>query len=108
MPKSPAFARIKKEVLAIVEVIPAGRLCTYQAIGASLQVQPRHVAYILTTLKEDEGENVPWHRVVAAGGKISAPKLFDEQVARLQTEGVQCAAGLVVEFDDLFVAPTAL
>jgi methylated-DNA-protein-cysteine methyltransferase related protein len=108
MPKSPAFARIKKEILAIVEAIPAGRISTYKAIGDALQVQPRHVAYILTTLSEIESEQLPWQRVVADGGKISAPKLFDEQVARLQTEGVRCEQGQVAEFEVLFIAPAEL
>jgi methylated-DNA-protein-cysteine methyltransferase related protein len=108
MPKSPAFARIKKEIIAIVEAVQTGNVTTYKAIGASLAVQPRHVAYILTTLNETESEQVPWQRVTGDGGKITAPKLYDEQLARLRSDGVDCENGVVVNFDERFIAPENL
>ncbi len=108
MAKSAAFARIKKEVLALVEAIPSGKVSTYKAIGESLDVMPRHVAYILTTLLEVESEQLPWHRVVGDGGKITAPKLFDEQVLRLNSENVICEKSCVLDFERYFVLPEKL
>ncbi len=108
MAKSAAFARIKKEVLAIVEAIPSGKVSTYKAIGESLDVMPRHVAYILTTLSEVESEQYPWHRVVSDGGKITAPKLFDEQILRLNSENILCKNGKISDFENHFVSPNYL
>jgi methylated-DNA-protein-cysteine methyltransferase related protein len=108
MAKSAAFARIKKEILVIVEAIPSGKVSTYKAIGESLDVMPRHVAYILTTLGEDESGQIPWHRVVSDGGQITAPKLFDEQILRLNAEAITCENGKIVNFEKHFVLPENL
>ncbi len=108
MAKSAAFARIKKEVLALVEAIPSGKVSTYKAISESLDVMPRHVAYILTTLSEVESEQIPYHRVVGNGGKITAPKLFDEQISRLNAEEIICEKGKVTNFEKYFVLPNDL
>lgn len=108
MAKSAAFARIKKEILAIVEAIPSGKVSTYKAGGESLEVMPRHITYILTTLSEDESEQIPWHRVVSDGGKITAPKLFDEQVSRLNVEEIICENGKILDFERYFVSPNNL
>jgi methylated-DNA-protein-cysteine methyltransferase-like protein len=71
---SPFFARIKADVLRIVAAIPQGRVATYAAIGAHLDVMPRHVAYILATLSDIEKATLPWHRVVAADGTTGVAK----------------------------------
>jgi methylated-DNA-protein-cysteine methyltransferase-like protein len=67
---SPFFARIKGDVLRIVAAIPHGRVVSFAEIGAHLDVMPRHVAYILATLSEIERATLPWHRVVAADGRL--------------------------------------
>ncbi len=108
MAKSAAFARIKKEILAIVEAIPNGKVTTYKAIGEALEVMPRHVAYILTTLAEDESEQIPWHRVVSDGGKITSPTLFDEQILLLNAENILCENGKILNFENHFVPPENL
>jgi methylated-DNA-protein-cysteine methyltransferase related protein len=74
MPKSPAFARIKDDVLQIVDAIPEGKLCTYRAMGKHLDVMPRHVAYILSQLKPEEKMIYPWHRVVSDDGSLGVVK----------------------------------
>lgn len=100
MPKSEAYARIKVEVLATVAQVPAGRVCTYAAIGRHLDVMARHVAYILATLTEEERSGLPWHRIIAASGLINRTKLGRgaEQRAKLEAEGVVLApSGKVVD-----------
>ncbi|MBY0339477.1 MAG: MGMT family protein, partial [Acetobacteraceae bacterium] len=83
MAKSPFFARIRRDVLAIVAAIPEGRLVTFAAIGAHLDVAPRHAAYILAMLDGPERDAVPWHRAVAADGVVDRPA----QRERLAAEG---------------------
>lgn len=74
MPTSPAFIRIKAQTLQIVAAIPASRVCTYRAIGAHLDVMPRHVAYILTMLDPVEKLEFPWFRVVGDDGALGTLK----------------------------------
>ena len=98
---SPFYARIKADVLAIVAAIPAGRIATFADIGAHLDVMPRHVAYILATLADIEKATLPWHRVVAADGRLGVPKSGADgapQRALLAAEGAAFdAAGRITD-----------
>jgi alkylated DNA nucleotide flippase Atl1 len=76
MPKSAAFIRIRNDVLAIVRAIPAGKLATCKAIGAHLDVMPRHVANILRMLSPQDTAVIPWHRVVSDTGPLA--RIFHE------------------------------
>lgn len=87
---SPFYARIKADVLAIVASIPTGRIATFADIGGHLDVMPRHVAYILAMLSDIEKATLPWHRVVAADGRLGVPKAGADgapQRALLEAEG---------------------
>jgi methylated-DNA-protein-cysteine methyltransferase related protein len=111
MPKSAAFARIKNQVLTITSSIPSGRICTYSSIGLHLDVMPRHVAYILTMLSPEEKDGIPWQRVVADGGAISAPKTAKaaEQIEYLATEGIEVnKAKKIIDFEAVFIAAADL
>ncbi|WP_169977273.1 MGMT family protein [Tautonia rosea] len=109
MPRSPAFMRIKNDVLAIVGSIPEGRVTTFAAIGRHLDVMARHVAYILATLTDDEQDAIPWYRVLADGGTISKTRFETrgrEQLDRLRAEGLRFGPRHKVEgFDRLFWSP---
>jgi len=62
-----------EQVYELVRRIPEGRVATYGQI-AGLAGFPRHarqVGYALAGLKGRESD-VPWHRVVNAGGRISS------------------------------------
>jgi methylated-DNA-protein-cysteine methyltransferase-like protein len=72
--KSPAFARIKADVLRIVAAIPPGRVATFRDIGAHLDAMPRHVAYILATLGHAEQAAIPWHRAIGGDLTLGTPK----------------------------------
>lgn len=74
MAGSPFFARIKRDVLAIAAAVPPGRVVTFEAVGAHLDVMPRHVAYILRMLSAAEKARLPWHRVVPADGRLQTVK----------------------------------
>jgi methylated-DNA-protein-cysteine methyltransferase related protein len=105
MAKSAAFSRIKSQVISISQSIPAGRVSTYRSIGEHLAVMPRHVAYILTMLTEAERIAVPWYRVVAEDGVISAPKRAKEQIEELSAEGILSSeAKSISNFNEVFIA----
>jgi methylated-DNA-protein-cysteine methyltransferase related protein len=95
MAGSTFYARIKGDVLAIVSAIPKGKVCTFSSIGEHLDVVPRHIAYILSTLEPLEKLQYPWHRVVGNDGNLGKPKSADtgeSQVVLLALDGI-----LVVE-----------
>ncbi|MEM9136836.1 MAG: MGMT family protein [Cyanobacteria bacterium P01_F01_bin.42] len=65
-------AAIYEEIYALVAQIPAGKVATYGQI-ARMWGRPNHarqVGYALFQLAPSQ--DVPWHRVVNAQGKISA------------------------------------
>ena len=103
MPKSPAFARIKDDVMRIVDAIPEGKMCTHRAIGEHLDVMPRHVAYILSQLKPEEKMIYPWHRVVSDGGSLGVVKHHAD--GKTQAEMLE-AEGLVVSKNSVQVSMT--
>ena len=71
--------------------IPAGQVTSYGELAAraGLGRAARWVGRTLSQLPDDT--TLPWHRVVAAGGRLSLPvgnPAGDEQRARLRSEGV--------------------
>ncbi|PTS85466.1 DNA base-flipping protein YbaZ [Pseudomonas sp. HMWF032] len=67
-------------------VVSYGQLATYAGLGRAA----RWVARTLSQLPE--GSTLPWHRVIAANGRISLPAGSPggtEQRIRLRDEGVQ-------------------
>jgi methylated-DNA-protein-cysteine methyltransferase-like protein len=85
-------------VLAVVRAIPRGRVSTYGVVAerAGLPRRARLVGRVLSGLPA--GSNLPWHRVVAAGGRIAFPagsRACSEQRARLADEGVTTLRGRV-------------
>jgi methylated-DNA-protein-cysteine methyltransferase-like protein len=71
--------------------LPEGKVCTYQSIGEHLDVMPRHVAYILSQLEDNEKFVYPWDRVVSADTSLGTPKTNPDgtsQAELLRAEGV--------------------
>jgi methylated-DNA-protein-cysteine methyltransferase-like protein len=71
--------------------VPPGHVVTYGQLGAlaGLARAARWVGRQLAQLPE--GSALPWHRVIAAGGRLSLPAgspSGDEQRARLRAEGM--------------------
>lgn len=74
--------------------IPPGRVVSYGQLAAmaGLGRAARWVGRVLAQLPDDS--RLPWHRVVAAGGRLSLPadsRAGQEQRARLRAEGLQVA-----------------
>ena len=103
--KSKAFARIRAEVIRLVGLIPEGKFTTYGSIAIHMNVMARHVAFVMSNLKEDSAK-VPWHRVVSADARIS-PNMPEasakKQRSRLKKEGMKInAAGYIQDADAHF------
>ena len=82
----------------VVCAIPRGQVSTYGAVAraAGLPGRARQAGFALRVAPEEL--NVPWHRVVGAGGRIVFPqasKSGSEQARRLRAEGVSVRAGRV-------------
>jgi methylated-DNA-protein-cysteine methyltransferase related protein len=82
----------------VVSQIPRGQVSTYGAVAraAGLPGRARQTGYALRMA--GDSMNLPWHRVVGAGGRIVFPaksREYREQAKRLREEGVQVKAGRV-------------
>ncbi len=82
----------------VVCAIPRGRVSTYGAVAAAagLPGRARLTGYALRMAPRRL--NLPWHRVVGAGGRIvfgrTSPQ-YREQAAKLRAEGVGLTDGRV-------------
>jgi methylated-DNA-protein-cysteine methyltransferase-like protein len=104
MSASPAFARLRADVLAVLHDVPRGRVTTYGTIAEYLGVSARQVARVMSSLSEGESEGVAWYRVVGAGGAIRTPG--QRQSDRLLRAGVVVNEKNVVEgFAGLLFTP---
>ena len=75
----------------LLSKIPQGRLATYGQLAkmAGYPGLARWVGRVLSQLPDDT--ELPWHRVVAASGRLSLPQNTrggDEQRQRLRLEGI--------------------
>jgi len=89
-PQTPAEIR-RTALYSTLMLVPEGSVVTYGQLAemAGLGRAARWVGRTLSQLPE--GTRLPWHRVLAAGGRISLPvgsPSGDEQRARLRAEGL--------------------
>ena len=82
----------------MVCTIPRGQVSTYGAVAraAGFPGRARQTGFALRVAPK--ALNLPWHRVVAAGGRIAFPKYsrgYHEQARRLRAEGVRVSEGRV-------------
>lgn len=83
-----------EEFREVVRRIPRGRVMTYGevATAAGHRGAARQVVWAL----QNCGPDIPWHRVVGAGGRILLPgEAALEQRLRLEAEGVVFTGGRV-------------
>ena len=82
-PPSPLFSKIRATILSI----PRGHVSSYGAVAKAAGI-PRGARLVVRTLGQSYG--LPWHRVVAAGGRIAIPGEGGlDQRFRLEMEGVK-------------------
>ncbi|WP_445398143.1 MGMT family protein [Zobellella sp. An-6] len=80
----------QQAILTLLALVPAGRVVSYGQL-ADLAGLPGRARLVGRVLRTQNTVDLPWHRVVAASGRISLPKGSDgwhEQRRRLQQEGV--------------------
>ncbi|MFS2122590.1 MGMT family protein [Pseudomonas sp. Pseusp97] len=82
----------REAIFLVIAQVPEGCVITYGDVArlAGLGRSARLVGRILGQLPE--GTRLPWHRVIASGGRISLPLgtvSGNEQRARLRAEGVR-------------------
>jgi len=83
------LARLRR----VIARVPRGKVITYGQVAAAGGFPG---AARLTVWALQRGEGLPWHRVVAAGGRIALPgESGQEQCLRLQIEGVKFRRGRV-------------
>ena len=85
-------AQIRRTALYLtLAQVPEGKVVSYGQL-AELAGLGRAARWVGRTLSELPGDSkLPWHRVLAAGGRISLPAgspSGDEQRARLRMEGI--------------------
>jgi methylated-DNA-protein-cysteine methyltransferase-like protein len=69
--------------------IPPGRVSTYGAVAAAAGY-PRYHRAVARLLRTDPVDQLPWHRVVGAGGEIRLRgAAANEQRSRLKLERVR-------------------
>jgi methylated-DNA-protein-cysteine methyltransferase-like protein len=98
-PRPPAaLADTASRILAAVRRIPLGRVSTYGGV-AQVAGLPRRARLVGTVLRQTPASrDLPWHRVINAGGQISFPEGSDaylRQRRKLQAEGVVFRGGRV-------------
>ncbi|MEX6502315.1 MGMT family protein [Pseudomonas zhanjiangensis] len=81
----------REALYAVLAQVPAGKVVSYGQLAemAGLGRAARWVGRTLGQLPD--GSRLPWHRVLAAGGRLSLPAgsvSGEEQRARLRAEGV--------------------
>jgi methylated-DNA-protein-cysteine methyltransferase-like protein len=89
---------VLEEIWHAVCAIPRGRATTYGSVAraAGMPGRARQVGLALRIAPEEL--NLPWHRVVGAGGRIVFPPsshAHREQARRLRAEGVRVVKGRV-------------
>ncbi|HET9183835.1 MAG TPA: MGMT family protein [Candidatus Angelobacter sp.] len=79
------FTRIREAILKI----PRGKVATYGGVARAAGF-PGAARQVVWALRQSHG--LPWHRVLAAGGRIALPgEAGFEQRLRLEAEGVRFA-----------------
>lgn len=79
-----------ERIVSLIKSVPKGKVASYGQIAA-MAGNPRaarRVAWVLHSLSRKE--NLPWHRIIGSGGRISLPPGagMEEQRALLIMEGV--------------------
>jgi methylated-DNA-protein-cysteine methyltransferase-like protein len=92
MAETKPIGEFSKQVIAMIQKVPKGKVATYKQIAA-LAGKPhavRAIAWILHS--SSKAHKLPWQRILNAQGKISFPAsspLHKKQKSLLQKEGIR-------------------
>ena len=87
----------ERKVLTIVSRIPAGRVTTYGDV-ARLAGRPGAARAVGNILREADRPGLPYHRVIAAGGRLGGYSSLALKRSMLIAEGLTVTPGRVVGF----------
>ena len=87
----------ERRVLTVVSRIPAGRVTTY-GDGARLAGRPGAARAVGNILRGAARPGLPYHRVIAANGKLGGYSNLSLKRSLLAAEGLTVAPGRVVGF----------
>jgi methylated-DNA-protein-cysteine methyltransferase-like protein len=96
----------RKRLYALVKRIPKGRVTTYGQLARAIRLPGGARAAGRAMAACPRGQAIPWHRVVAAGGRIAVREPFASlQRKLLQTEGTRLIERRVALSDHLWAIP---
>src|SRR5712671_884839 len=101
-PKTTVSETRTMQIRATLMKIPRGHVSSYGAVARAAGI-PNGARLVVRTLSQSHG--LPWHRVVAAGGRIAIPGEGGlDQRFRLEMEGVKFSGKKVrmAEFEHKF------
>jgi O-6-methylguanine DNA methyltransferase len=87
----------ERRVLTIVSRIPVGRVTTYGDV-ARMAGRPRAARAVGNVLRDAGRPGLPYHRVIAAGGRLGGYSSLTVKRALLAAEGVTVTPGRVAGF----------
>ena len=87
----------EKKVLTIVSRIPLGRVTTYGDV-ARLAGQPRAARAVGNIMRTADRPGLPYHRVIAAGGRLGGYSSLSLKRSLLSAEGLTVSPGRVLGF----------
>lgn len=87
----------ERKVLLILSRIPAGRVTTYGDV-ARMAGKPGAARAVGNVLRRADRPGLPYHRVVAAGGRLGGYSSLSLKRSLLSAEGLTVAPGRVVGF----------
>jgi len=94
-----SLSRFARRVLSLVGRIPAGKVVTYGDL-ARIAGRPRAARAVGTIMRRARVPGLPYHRVIAAGGRVGgyggAPGM---KASLLSAEGLAVRRLRVLEFD---------
>ena len=91
------MTQFERKVLAVVSRIPAGRVATYGDV-ARIAGRPRAARAVGNILRQADRPGLPYHRVIAANGKLGGYSSLALKRSLLAAEGLTVAPGRVVGF----------
>jgi methylated-DNA-protein-cysteine methyltransferase related protein len=96
------------KVYALVKRIPKGRVITYGQLARAVRLSGGARAAGRAMAATPRGQAIPWHRVVAAGGRIAIREPYASLQRRLlESEGIPFIERRVALADHLWTVPNA-
>lgn len=97
MASTTGLSDAQRRILETIRQIPRGRVTTYGRVAERAGL-PRRARLVASTLRRVDEPDLPWFRVIGAGGRIVFPPDspgFQRQSERLRTEGVIVERGRI-------------